>query len=167
VYGTANPVGVHGIGDAGDATTLRLRGFCRCKSAEQQAGSKHSQPRTSHETSPLLSRTKTKWVASGATFFFTYRAAPLIQGSEEFAPILPKCMQLASAGSRIPMVMVDLGRAVSARSSLQTPLPRNSLASQNSCAGEMASEQRDKTCAVALDPASELELEQDRSYYAG
>jgi hypothetical protein len=31
----------------------------------------------------------------------------------------------------------------------------------------MASEQRDKTCAVALDPASELELEQDRSYYAG
>jgi hypothetical protein len=54
-----------------------------------------------------LSRTKTKRVASGATFFFTYRAAPLIQGSEEFAPILPKCKQLASASSRIPMVMVD------------------------------------------------------------
>ena len=67
------------------------------------------------------------------------------------------------------MVMVDLVWAGRCQrdGSLQTPLPRNSLASRNSCAGEMASEQRDKTCAVALDPASELELEQDRSYYAG
>jgi hypothetical protein len=67
------------------------------------------------------------------------------------------------------MVMVDLvpGRVVSARSSPPTPLTRNFVASRNSWDGKMASEQRDKTCAVALDPASELKLEQDRSYYAG
>src|ERR1700686_1273919 len=67
------------------------------------------------------------------------------------------------------MVMVDLvpGRVLSARSSLPTPLTRNFVASRNSWDGKMASEQRDKPCAVALDPAGELKLEQDRSYYAG
>jgi hypothetical protein len=67
------------------------------------------------------------------------------------------------------MVMVDLvpGRVVSARSSLPTPLTGNFVARRNSGDGKIASEQRDKTCAVALDPARELKLEQDRSYYAG
>ena len=94
---------------------------------------------------------------------------PLIQGSEEFASILPKCKQFASAGSRIPMVMVDLVRSGRCQRDGRSKLPclETLLPAKISCAGEVASEQRDKTCAVALDPASELELEQDRSYYAG
>ena len=50
---------------------------------------------------------------------------------------------------------------------IPTPLTRNFVARRNSGDGKMASEQRDKTCAVALDPAGELKLEQDRSHYAG
>ena len=67
------------------------------------------------------------------------------------------------------MVMVDLVRAGRCQRDGRSQLPclETLLPAKIPAPARWASEQRDKTCAVALDPAGELELEQDRSYYAG